>query len=47
MKAIKKLSRIYKFRIIEDASHSIGATYENQAVGNCKYSDITVLVFIQ
>ena len=45
MKAIKKLSRIYKFRIIEDASHSIGATYDNQAVGNCKYSDITVFSF--
>ena len=45
MKEISRLSKIYKFNIIEDASHAIGATYENEMIGNCKYSDITVFSF--
>ena len=42
---IFKLSKKYNFKIIEDASHSIGAKYKNQKVGNCKWSDITVFSF--
>ena len=45
MKEIKKLSKKYKFKIIEDASHAFGGTYLNNPVGNCKYSDITVFSF--
>ena len=45
MKSIYKLSQKYGFKIIEDASHAIGATYNNSKVGSCKYSDITVLSF--
>ena len=30
---------------MEDASHSLGATYKNQKVGNCKWSDIAVFSF--
>ena len=45
MKSIYKLSQKYGFKIIEDASHSIGATYNNSKVGSCKYSDITVFSF--
>ena len=45
MKSIYKLSKIYKFKIIEDASHAIGSSYENQKVGDCKYSSITVFSF--
>ena len=45
MKEIKKLATKYGFFIIEDASHAIGAKYLNEPVGNCKYSDITVLSF--
>ena len=41
------LSKKYNFKIIEDASHSLGATYKNQKVGNCKWSDISVFSFIQ
>ena len=40
---IKKLSKKYNFKIIEDASHAIGARYnESSYVGSCKWSDITV-----
>ena len=31
--------------IIEDASHALGGKYENQPVGNCKYSDISIFSF--
>lgn len=45
MKAIHALSEEYNFKIIEDASHAIGGKYLNKAVGNCKYSDITIFSF--
>jgi UDP-4-amino-4,6-dideoxy-N-acetyl-beta-L-altrosamine transaminase len=45
MVAISALAREYGFSIIEDASHAIGARYENQPVGDCRYSDITVFSF--
>ena len=43
--AIFKLSKKYNFKIIEDASHSIGAKYKKENVGSCKWSDITVFSF--
>ena len=45
MKAIHELSKIYGFRIIEDASHAIGGSYLGAQIGACKYSDITVFSF--
>ena len=45
MKTIHGLSLRYGFKIIEDASHAIGARYDNEPVGNCRYSDITVFSF--
>lgn len=45
MKAIKRLSEKYGFNIIEDASHAVGASYNNNPVGSCKYSDISIFSF--
>ena len=45
MAAIHALSLRYGFKIIEDASHAIGAHYQQEPVGNCRYSDITVFSF--
>ena len=45
MEKIHKLSKKYSFKIIEDASHAIGAKYKNKPVGNCYYSDISVFSF--
>ena len=45
MKRIHVLSKEYGFKIIEDASHAIGGKYLNKPIGNCQYSDITVLSF--
>lgn len=42
---IKKLAQKYKFFIIEDASHSIGAKYYNKKVGSCYWSDLCVFSF--
>ena len=45
MLAIHKLSKKYKFKVIEDASHAIGARYDKIKVGSCKHSDITIFSF--
>lgn len=45
MVAIKALSDQYSFKIIEDASHAIGAKYSDEPVGCCKYSDIAIFSF--
>jgi len=42
---ITTLARAHGVRIIEDASHSIGADYLGAPVGNCTHSDITVFSF--
>jgi UDP-4-amino-4,6-dideoxy-N-acetyl-beta-L-altrosamine transaminase len=45
MAAIAELARKYGFRVIEDASHAIGATWDGARVGACIHSDITVFSF--
>ena len=45
MEIIHNLSKQYGFKIIEDASHAIGSSYNNIKVGSCAYSDITVFSF--
>jgi len=45
MPAIYDLSKRYGFKIIEDASHAIGASYNKIKVGSCTHSDITVFSF--
>ena len=45
MKRIRELCNNYNVKIIEDASHAIGGSYKGEAIGNCKYSDITVFSF--
>ena len=46
MDRIKALADQYDICIIEDASHSIGASFKGQKVGNCSHSDITIFSFI-
>lgn len=45
MQAIHALSQQYGFKIIEDASHAIGGKYQNEYIGNGRYSDITIFSF--
>ena len=45
MKEIYHLSRKYKFKVVEDASHALGSFYNNYPIGNCKYSEATIFSF--
>ena len=42
---IWELAQHYGFRVLEDASHAIGAARQGEAVGSCRWSDITVFSF--
>jgi len=45
MVRISELARAHGIRIVEDASHAIGAEYMGAPVGNCGHSDVTVFSF--
>ncbi|KKO47035.1 spore coat protein [Arsukibacterium ikkense] len=45
MQQIHYLANEFDFKIIEDASHAVGASYQDEPVGCCRYSDITVFSF--
>lgn len=45
METIARLGQQYGFRVIEDASHGIGAQYQGKPVGCCQYSDMVVFSF--
>lgn len=45
MQKIHRLSLEYGFSIIEDAAHAIGGYYQNQPIGSCQFSDITIFSF--
>ncbi|WP_426777655.1 UDP-4-amino-4,6-dideoxy-N-acetyl-beta-L-altrosamine transaminase [Lusitaniella coriacea] len=45
MARIHELSKQYGFHIIEDASHAIGGRYQQQPIGSCQFSDMTVFSF--
>lgn len=45
MVAIATLAREYGFKVIEDASHSIGGRWQDASIGACVHSDITVFSF--
>ncbi len=45
MTAIHGLAARYGVRVVEDASHAIGGSYQGEPVGNCRFSDITVFSF--
>jgi UDP-4-amino-4,6-dideoxy-N-acetyl-beta-L-altrosamine transaminase len=45
MPAIRALADRYGFRIVEDASHAIGATLDGRRIGHGDHADITVFSF--
>lgn len=45
MEKIFELGKKYGFKIIEDASHAIGGKYQDDLIGSCRYSDVTVFSF--
>lgn len=45
LEEIYKLSKKFNFKILQDLSHSLGASYGKFKIGDCKYSDVTVFSF--
>ena len=45
MAAIGEMAERYGFAVLEDASHAIGGRYQDNPVGNCRFSSITVFSF--
>ena len=45
MRKLHQLSKEYNFKIIEDASHALGAFYKNSPIGQNKYSQASVFSF--
>lgn len=45
MEQIAALSQRYGFKIIEDASHAIGGSYQREPIGSCQFSDMAVFSF--
>jgi len=45
MATIGALAERYGFAVLEDASHAIGGRYQDEPVGNCRHSAITVFSF--
>ena len=45
MDKIFELSREYNFKVVEDASHAIGAKFKGTYVGSCTFSDVAVFSF--
>ena len=43
--AIWALAQQYGFKVLEDASHAIGAARNGEPAGSCRWSDITVFSF--
>lgn len=43
--SIWELAQEYGFKVLEDASHSIGASRNGEPVGSCRWSDIAVFSF--
>lgn len=45
MRAIADLAGRYGFKVIEDGSHAVGASYDGAPVGACRFSDIAIFSF--
>lgn len=45
MEKIWELAKTFGFRVVEDASHAVGASYMGRPIGACEHSDIAVFSF--
>jgi len=45
MEELAALVKPFGIAIVEDASHAVGARYQDQPVGNCRFSDVAVFSF--
>jgi dTDP-4-amino-4,6-dideoxygalactose transaminase len=47
LKELHKIVEENEIKVIEDAAHAIGAQYNGENIGNSRYSEMSILVFIQ
>lgn len=45
MRSIGELSREFGFRVVEDASHAVGASSQGDPVGACRHSEMAIFSF--
>jgi len=45
MESIDKLSKQYGFKVIEDACHALGSTYQGKSIGQCCFSELCIYSF--
>jgi UDP-4-amino-4,6-dideoxy-N-acetyl-beta-L-altrosamine transaminase len=45
MEEIAALAKRYKFAVVEDASHAVGAEYRGDKIGNCRHSNAVAFSF--
>lgn len=45
MEFLDKLRKKYGFKVVEDAAHAVGATFQGDKVGSCRWSDLCVFSF--
>jgi len=45
MKKVKDIALKYNLKVVEDACHALGGKYDGAKIGNCHYSDATILSF--
>ena len=43
--ALQKIADRYELKLVEDASHALGATYKERPIGSCNYANVTVFSF--
>ncbi len=45
MLSISKLSERYNFKVVEDASHAVGSSFNSKMIGSCEYSLLSIFSF--
>ncbi|MFC2156798.1 DegT/DnrJ/EryC1/StrS family aminotransferase [Acidobacteriota bacterium] len=45
LEEINKLARLHGLWVLEDAAHAVGASYQGQPIGNCRYGNATIFSF--
>lgn len=45
MLSISKLSERYNFKVVEDASHAVGSSFNSKKIGSCEYSLLSIFSF--
>jgi UDP-4-amino-4,6-dideoxy-N-acetyl-beta-L-altrosamine transaminase len=45
LESIDWLAKKFKLHVVEDGCHALGAKFQKEKIGNCKYSDMTIFSF--